>query len=389
MISEWIDLQSLVVLLPDLWILPIFAFVVLVAVQVKRETGRVSRSELGIGLFTVGYLLGDWVLLVLPPLLQLSFGPPHFSWLVMAFVRLSTLLFMAVVFRIVRGRTGSLPDAFARWLWGGALLLNLALTLALGYALYVEPFRLTTTYLEFRAAGVVPAGSHLRIVQVSDLHMERWTKREMDVLDEIATLEPDLIVLTGDYLNLSYLDDPRTLADTRAFLSRLHAPYGVYAIQGTVDKGGRMERIFAGLDVTVLEDEVVEVPVGGWGRSLYVVGLADLGTARDRAALPELMEEIPGGAFSLLLYHRPDVAEVAAQEGVDLYLAGHTHGGQVRLPLYGALVTFSDYGKRFEQGRYELDETTLYVSRGLGMEGWLAPRVRFLCPPEIVVIDVF
>ena len=74
--------------------------------------------------------------------------------------------------------------------------------------------------------------------------------------------------------------------------------------------------------------------------------------------------------------------------GVDLQLSGHTHGGQVRLPLYGALLTLSAMGKRFEAGLYRLGEMALYVNRGLGMEGGAAPRVRFLCRPEITVFDL-
>jgi predicted MPP superfamily phosphohydrolase len=73
---------------------------------------------------------------------------------------------------------------------------------------------------------------------------------------------------------------------------------------------------------------------------------------------------------------------------VDLYLAGHTHGGQLRLPVYGAMFTATTVGKRYEMGRYDVDGLTLYVSRGIGMEGKGAPRARFLCPPEIVCIDV-
>jgi predicted MPP superfamily phosphohydrolase len=73
---------------------------------------------------------------------------------------------------------------------------------------------------------------------------------------------------------------------------------------------------------------------------------------------------------------------------VDLYLAGHTHGGQIRLPLFGAVFTASAYGKRYEQGHYSVGDTTLYVSRGIGMEGMGAPRARFLCPPEIVVVNL-
>jgi predicted MPP superfamily phosphohydrolase len=74
----------------------------------------------------------------------------------------------------------------------------------------------------------------------------------------------------------------------------------------------------------------------------------------------------------------------AVELGVDLYLCGHTHGGQIRLPGFGALITSSEFWKRYEMGRYEENGTTLYVSRGLGMEGLGAPRARFLSRPEII-----
>jgi len=71
-----------------------------------------------------------------------------------------------------------------------------------------------------------------------------------------------------------------------------------------------------------------------------------------------------------------------------LQLSGHTHGGQVRLPVYGALYAASLYGKRFESGRRQVGDLTLYVTRGIGLEGKSAPRVRFLCPPEIILWEI-
>jgi predicted MPP superfamily phosphohydrolase len=78
----------------------------------------------------------------------------------------------------------------------------------------------------------------------------------------------------------------------------------------------------------------------------------------------------------------------AVAHGLNLYLCGHTHGGQVRLPIYGALLTSSQLGKRYEMGHYREDDTHLYVSRGLGLEGLSAPRVRFLCPPEMTLVTL-
>jgi predicted MPP superfamily phosphohydrolase len=91
---------------------------------------------------------------------------------------------------------------------------------------------------------------------------------------------------------------------------------------------------------------------------------------------------------NLLLHHSPDLAPNASRYGFDLMLSGHTHGGQVCLPFYGAIFAGSLYGKTFESGRYKVNGMELYVTRGLGMEGAVAPRVRFLCQPEIIVWDI-
>jgi len=99
-------------------------------------------------------------------------------------------------------------------------------------------------------------------------------------------------------------------------------------------------------------------------------------------------DEGGGEDFTVLLYHTPDLAPEAAAAGIDLQLSGHTHGGQVRLPIYGALFAGSLYGKRFEVGRRQVERMTLYVTRGIGMEGKGAPRVRFLCPPEITLWEI-
>jgi predicted MPP superfamily phosphohydrolase len=94
------------------------------------------------------------------------------------------------------------------------------------------------------------------------------------------------------------------------------------------------------------------------------------------------------GQPSFLLYHKPDMVEDAARLGVSLYVAGHTHGGQIRLPLYGALYTASRYGRKYAGGTYKVGPTTMVVSRGVGLEGAGAPRMRFLCPPEVVGIEL-
>jgi predicted MPP superfamily phosphohydrolase len=148
-----------------------------------------------------------------------------------------------------------------------------------------------------------------------------------------------------------------------------------------------MATIFDGLEnVQVLQDEIrlIDLPDG----QLAVLGVSLRGRGPDREVLKNLKKQVPAEALTLLLYHTPDLIEPASQARIDLYLAGHTHGGQVRLPLHGAIITASFYGKQYEMGAYRVKQTTLYVSRGLGVEGFGLPRLRFLCPPELVLFEL-
>jgi predicted MPP superfamily phosphohydrolase len=105
-------------------------------------------------------------------------------------------------------------------------------------------------------------------------------------------------------------------------------------------------------------------------------------------SLAQAVNSIPSDAFKIFLYHYPDLIPEVAAHKVDLYCAGHTHGGQIALPFYGALMTLSKFGKKYEAGLYHEKDTWLYVNRGIGMEGGRAPRVRFCARPELTVIEI-
>jgi predicted MPP superfamily phosphohydrolase len=224
----------------------------------------------------------------------------------------------------------------------------------------------------------------------------------------VQALAPDLIVLTGDYLNLSYVDDPVAHADARRVLAALlsggeHiAPAGIYAVLGSPPVDRNSASLFDGLPIRLLRDEAVTVdlpapdspagrhkPPRGQGRRLALLGLdCSHDPERDAERLAAVAAKAPPGVFRVLLYHSPELMLVAPRFDINLYLCGHTHGGQVRLPLYGAMITSSKLGKQFEVGHYCLEGTHLYISRGIGLEGMGAPRVRFLCSPEITLFSL-
>jgi hypothetical protein len=320
--------------------------------------------------------LFDWGLLASLPRWGISFGAVQPPFLALTMLRWSVALLALV------------PGAR----WPSPTLIVLAFFQILIWALMVygtliEPFRLQVTRLEVASDKLSNPGISLRIVQLSDLHVERLTRRDRALPELVAGLAPDLIVLTGDFLNTSYSEDPRALEELMVLLAQLHAPAGIYAIWGTieVDLPELLRPVLEELGIVVLQDEAIEVSVAG--ASLWLMGPScsrDL--VADGAMLRNLLAAAPQGAFTLLLYHTPDLMPQALALGVDLYLAGHTHGGQWRLPGFGALLTSSTHWKRYEAGHYREGETHLYVSRGLGMEGFGTPRARFFCPPEVVEI---
>ena len=120
------------------------------------------------------------------------------------------------------------------------------------------------------------------------------------------------------------------------------------------------------------------------GETLYISGFS----CKYPPAYSEVLENIGPEDFSILLYHYSDLVESLKGLNVDLYLSGHTHGGQVALPVYGAVVTLAKFGKKYESGMYRVGKTLLYVNRGIGLESNHAPKVRFFARPEITVFEI-
>ncbi len=325
----------------------------------------VAHPPLAALLWLVAWSAVDWLLLEALPRLGLSYGavqPTHAALLA------------------VRWAAALIP-------WTPAAALQPLLWAAAAYALAVEPFRLGLSEVTLENAQAAPGARPLSILQISDLHVERLTRREHALLALVEQLRPDLILLTGDYLNLSYIGEERAVRELRRFLGQLHAPHGIYAVRGTpqVDPLAIMPTLFKGLPITVLEGERRELEVEGHRLRLVGVG-CNRDPAADGEALRQAMAGATEGYYTILLYHMPDLLDAAEEVGVDLYLAGHTHGGQLRLPFYGALITGSYQRKRYEMGWYRRARTRLFVSRGIGLEGMGAPRARLLCPPQVLLI---
>jgi predicted MPP superfamily phosphohydrolase len=267
---------------------------------------------------------------------------------------------------------------------------TLALVAVYWRAYHVEPrdLRVTRHALDL-SSGQAGAG-RLRILHLSDLQTPRVGEHEERALRAVLAQQPDLIVLTGDYIHERLAPTrPRAQADLRALIRRLplQAPLGVFAVQGDADRD--WPALFDRTGVTCLQDSAAAIPLPD-GQVLALVGLS---RARSRSRSPEVLAQVleEAGRADLVMVagHAPDfVASLPHGAGVDLVLAGHTHGGQVVLPFFGPPMTLSRLPRRFAADLHEYRGVPLHVTRGVGLERGSAPQIRFLCPPEVCVLDV-
>jgi hypothetical protein len=222
-----------------------------------------------------------------------------------------------------------------------------------------------------------------RLAQISDLHFGSAVRPEylLEACQQVSALTPDAIVITGDFV--SRLNNGEADWVTRA-VHALSAPDGVYATLGNHDWWEHAETVSAAVEQgggTLLRNRHVRLErLGG---SLYLAGVDDIWEGQHDLAAA--LTGIPSGAGVVLLAHEPDFAdEVAADGRVDLQLSGHSHGGQVRLPIIGAPLT-PRLGKKYKHGWYRVGPLQVYTNRGLGLA---RPAVRINCRPEITLFTL-
>ncbi len=245
------------------------------------------------------------------------------------------------------------------------------------YGLFVEARWLRLRQIRIPLPGLSPHLDGFRLALLTDLHRSEWVSQEQiaRAVDLAAGTEPDLILLGGDYVTGS-ADFAHSCAGE---LGRLQAPAGVYACLGNHDHWTDPEAVagaLVGVGVRVLRNEGMEVAPGLWLAAVDDVW-------EEQADLDAALEGAPPEATVVLLAHEPDFADMAAADGrVALQLSGHSHGGQVRLPLLGPPV-LPYLARRYPVGLYRIGGMRLYVSTGVGL---ISPPVRFNCRPEVVVV---
>ncbi|NET43182.1 metallophosphoesterase [Okeania sp. SIO2B3] len=266
--------------------------------------------------------------------------------------------------------------------------------------------QLQVDYLTLKITGLPNHLQGTKLVHLTDFHYDGLRLSEWLLSEAIAItneVEPDLILLTGDFIT----DEPAPIYDLVLRLKYLESRAGVYAVLGNHDEeypGARDKVIdaFTRIDIPILLNQVV-YPLGS---GLALVGLEDYWSSnfKPTTVMESIDEEVP----RIVLSHNPDTAKVLQKWRIDLQLSGHTHGGQIRLPFIGPLpqyrepvrrlipkflrpfVPFMDKCHRiveyweWSQGLHQIGNNYLYVNRGLGT---YFPG-RLFCPPEVTVITL-
>jgi predicted MPP superfamily phosphohydrolase len=262
--------------------------------------------------------------------------------------------------------------------------------IAIAFAIYVvkiEPSRLVVNRTELALPGWPSALAGTKIALLSDLHIGSpcWDlERLRELVTEVNAQHADLILLAGDYTNNGQHGGSSVPIEAIAQeLGNLRAPLGVAAVLGNHDwwnGGPRARAAFEANGVRVLDDEVLHIAARG--TSFELLGMADAEVRRRSAK--EALALVPAGAPTIALVHEPDI--FADMDGRALLtLAGHTHGGQVALPLLGRPIVPSRFGQRYAVGHIVEQGRHLFVTTGLGTS--ILP-VRFGVPPEIAVLTL-
>ena len=252
------------------------------------------------------------------------------------------------------------------------------------YAREVEPRLFEVVRLDLTLPRLAAAFDGYRIVQIGDLHLDDWARpaRLHRIAEMVNAESPNLIAITGDFASYSAkkLDTEKLVGALR----RLWAPDGVLAILGNHDYLTDVKLIRRCIHEAGLTELLNEfVTLGRGGSELHVAGIDDVMEGRSRLDL--VLRDLPASGAAVLLAHEPDFADVAAAAGrFDLQLSGHSHGGQVRVPVLGKAV-LPPFSQRYTRGLHRIGGMLVYTNRGLGT---VHARLRFGCRPEITALTL-
>lgn len=256
------------------------------------------------------------------------------------------------------------------------------------WATHIEPNRLTT---EVASLDVAAADEPVVVGVIADIQTDRFGDFERRAIAAVVAGNPDLIIVAGDMTQVpddAYADIEAEAAEA---LSRLQAPFGVYMIQGNTDPSPESVRELAELaGVTAVLDEIVEIDVRG--QRLRLGGIAWPNNRREgaKSLIDRFVDGSSDATIDILLSHSPDgIINLQRSSPIDLMVSGHTHGGQISIPLYGPIWNVTELPNEVAAGGlHEVRGMSVYVSTGVGVNRGESPKVRFGVTPSVDFITI-
>jgi len=361
------------------------------AVPATVAIGRASRNR------RIGVL--DLVLGVTVATLCLGFGARAMAvvagWNYEGFIRVHAV-YLGIVIALPAVAVGLLvlgsrrPDERRPRVRAVVPCVALALLAPLGwYMSHIEPNWLRVDALDVPVVSDRAGDGTVRVAVLADLQTASVGDHERGAVRAINDGEPDLIVIPGDLYQPPPDRLEQELPGVRELLGELEAPHGVYFVQGDHEGMELARRLLDGTGITLLDDEVVEIPVRD--RTVLLGGTSiDYASPSADEVRARLQAEPADGAITVLLSHRPDtVLSLPPDSRVDLTVAGHTHGGQVVLPGFGPPITLTGVPRDAARGGlHRVDGNPLYVSPGVGVERGQSPQLRLFNRPAVTLLEL-
>lgn len=246
-----------------------------------------------------------------------------------------------------------------------------------GYSYFIEPNRLEVNRYIVQDSQL----KGIKIVFASDFHVKPYGQKRLDmIVEKINAENPDIVVSAGDFVCGHTHHSTMPIEQIAKTLGKVKAKFGFYTVLGNHDwwiDGEGITDTLTSNGIKVLANSNTKVNING--KYIYIAGVEDKTTRT-----PEIYSALENAKKPvILLTHSPDVFS-KIPSNINLTLSGHVHGGQVRLPLLGALIVPSDYGDKYSLGLIEEKGKKMIVTKGIGNS---ILNVRFNCVPEIVVVE--
>lgn len=251
------------------------------------------------------------------------------------------------------------------------------------YGTELEPGFLEINRVRVAIPRLPRAFEGMTVAQMSDLHFGPWAASQAvhRAVDVVLEMRPSIVAVTGDYATTLGAGEEDSIVTE---LSRLEAPLGVYAVLGNHDYWTDSERIAGAVrraGLRLLRNDNTAIALNG--ESIYLAGVDDVWEGKSNLALA--LSGIPDRACTILLAHEPDFADTVSEDTRAAFqISGHSHGGQIRLPVGGPLH-LPHLGRKYPEGLRQIGEMQLYTNRGIGV---VFPPVRINCRPEVTLFEL-